>query len=125
MDGQCVHWSRCPFTDHIPWDMDCDCQDDEILMDEGYWNEPSFTITYEPRNLQKSSSPSNPTSRKEPAPPMFMLSATGSNTSYDFPPYQPFEKDNLSYTPKIPHKKVILPMGEHTAQGDIEATLNW
>ena len=32
-DGHEVHWYKCPFTGHIPWDIDCDCK--ECQEDDG------------------------------------------------------------------------------------------
>lgn len=61
---------------------------------------------------------------KGPAPSMFILSSARFGHAYDFPLYEPFEKDSLSYAPKILHKRVIQLSGEHETKGDTKPKLD-
>lgn len=63
--------------------------------------------------------------RKVPQPNIFVMYPLGSSYTDNIPPQKPFEKENLSHTPKIPQKNAILQRMEKMFLSDPEPILNW
>ncbi|KAH0665348.1 hypothetical protein KY285_026554 [Solanum tuberosum] len=83
-----------------------------------------FLVSYKTQN--ESALPTrNGTPKDEQTHPLFMISSMSSSHTYNLPSYCTFEKDNLSYAPKIPQKRIIQKLREIMPTGNIEETSNW